>query len=143
MIFSLFFFRGKRFKNKHRAKPRYLQEDGLQLPAVLAAAAGDVPGEEDLVGWHAGVRDALVSLQHPDHYIGQAVLGLENTKAVVSDREGVRRTSASAAEGCGRLESSHAPSPAADPSPWSETSRPKSHLGSSRSHLGLARAEQL
>lgn len=69
---------------KHQ-KPRYLQEDGLQLPTVLAAAAGDAPGEEDLVGWHAGVCHTLVSLQHPDHYIGQAVLGLENTKAVVSD----------------------------------------------------------
>lgn len=67
-------------------KPRYLQEDGLQLPAVLAAAAGDAPGEEDLVGWHAGICHALVPLQHPDHYVGQAVLGLEHTKDVMSDQ---------------------------------------------------------
>lgn len=98
-------------------KPRYLQEDGLQLPTILAAAVGDVPGEKDLVGWHTGIRHALVSLQHPDDYVGQAVLGLENTNPTVPDQGSSKR----AHQGRGRLESSRALSPAANPRPWSET----------------------
>lgn len=62
-------------------KPTHLEEDSLELPAVLAAAGGDVFGEEDLVGRHAGVGDALVALQHPDHHVGQAVLRLQGMDA--------------------------------------------------------------
>lgn len=62
-------------------KPTHLEEDSLELPAVLPAAAGDVFGEEDLVGRHTGVGDALVALQHPDHHIRQAVLWLQGMDA--------------------------------------------------------------
>lgn len=57
---------------------KYLEEDGLELPTVPAAAVGDVSGIEDLVGRDAGEGHSLVPLEHPDDDVREAVLGLEN-----------------------------------------------------------------
>lgn len=55
----------------------HFQKDGLQLPTVPAAVAGAPPGEEDFMGRHPLVGHTLVTLQHPDDDVRQAVLGLE------------------------------------------------------------------
>lgn len=55
----------------------HFQKDGLQIPTVPAAVAGAPPGEEDFMGRHPLVGHTLVTLQHPDDDIWQAVLGLE------------------------------------------------------------------
>lgn len=56
---------------------KHLEEDGLQLPTVPAAAVATTPGKQNLVCWDSLVGHALITLQHPDDDVGQAVLGLE------------------------------------------------------------------
>ena len=55
----------------------HFQEDGLELSTVPAAVAGAPAGEEDFMGGHPLVGHTLITLQHPDDDIRQAVLGLE------------------------------------------------------------------
>lgn len=57
-------------------KATHLQEDGLQLATVPTAATGATLGVEHLAGRHAGVGNALLTPQHPDHHVWEAVLGL-------------------------------------------------------------------
>lgn len=67
---------GKSYGDPSR-KNTHFQKDGLQFPTVPAAVARAPPGEEDFMGGHPLVGHTLVTLQHPDDDIRQAVLGLE------------------------------------------------------------------
>ncbi len=69
-----------------RLVARVLEDDGLELAAVLAAQVG-VGGPQHVVGRTAEVRDALVAGDHPDDHVGDAVLRLPRHKRAFSEHE--------------------------------------------------------